>query len=232
MNVTRFTMITSLLCLTAPALAGTDKPATPPPAAAAAAPATTKATAPAVGAPIKTPPPTPAMPVVPPPATPTPAAELKELASGLAGKWNCIGTVSMDGKTSIKNSAKITNKLDLEGWWMQTNYDGMMGKQRYKFVTYTTFNQVDKKFTRVMFDNMGGQETDTALAIDHGMADKWALTWDGEAKAAVAMPGMPSKVKMRHVDAVSNKGKELQMRGEMTMDGKTWIEIYSSTCKK
>ena len=225
MNVTRFTMITSLLCLTAPALAGTDKPATPPPLA---GPATTKAAVPPA-APIKLPP---AMPVVPPPTTPKPAAELKELASGLAGKWNCTGTVSMDGKTSIKNSAKITNKLDLEGWWMQTTYDGMMGKQRYKFVTYTTFNQADKKFMRVMFDNMGGQETDTALAIDHGMADKWALTWEGETKAAVAMPGMPTKMKMRHLESVSNKGKELQMRGEMTMDGKTWIEIYSSTCKK
>jgi hypothetical protein len=169
---------------------------------------------------------------VPQTAMPQPSNDLLEYAADLVGTWKCAGKVSMDGKTTSDAKAKVTNKLALDKWWMQTSYDGTIGKMKFTFVTYTTYNQVEKKFTRAMFDNMGASSTDTAIAIDHGMAGKWGITWVGENTSGAAMAGMPTKVKMRHNESISGQGKLLNMRGETTVDGTNWIEIYSLTCKR
>ena len=172
---------------------------------------------------VPVPPPAPAKPV---PAKPAP--ELAELGAAMAGTWKCVGKASTDGTNSIDTKATISSRMDLDTWWIQTNFTATIGKETYKFTGFTGYNNAEKKFYRHMVDNMGGSETDTATAIDHGMAGKWAMSWDGEQRLAT-LPDGKNVVKTKHTESMSKDG--LAISGEMSMDnGKTWVKSYDATC--
>ena len=178
------------------------------------------------------------VPVAPPvPAKPMPlkpAAELAELGAAIAGTWKCVGKGSSNGKDSFDMKATISSRMDLDQWWIQTNFTATMGKETYKFTGFTGYNNAEKKFYRHMVDNFGSSETDTATSIDHGMAGKWAINWTGEQRASVAMPGAAPDAKQttlltKHSESMSKDG--LAITGEVSMDaGKTWVKAYDATC--
>jgi hypothetical protein len=193
-------------------------------------------------------------PAPPPMAKPKPAAELKELAGSIQGTWKCTGKASMDGTTQIDMKATISNRTDVDGFWIQTNLTATMGKDSYKFTGFTGYNSGESKFYRYMVDNVGGAEWDTATAIDHGMADKWALMWDGEqrmdtgapppskekdparaqaidqARKAGILGTAPTIMKTKHSESFSKDG--LAIKGETSKDGKSWVTAYEALCKK
>jgi hypothetical protein len=191
-------------------------------------------------------------PKAPPKAPPKPAAELKELAGSIQGTWKCTGKATMDG-TQIDMKATISNRTDVDGFWIQTNLTATMGKQSYKFTGFTGYNSGEQKFYRYMVDNMGGSAWDTATGIDHGMADKWGMIWDGEQRLDMGPPAPKEKdparaqaidqarkagilgtsmtMKTKHTDSFSKDG--LAIKGEMSHDGgKTWVTTYEALCKK
>src|ERR1700704_3966360 len=79
-------------------------------------------------------------------AKPKPSAELKELAGSIQGTWKCVGKASMDGTTQIDMKATISNRTDVDGFWIQTNLTATMGKDSYKFTGFTGFNSGEQKF--------------------------------------------------------------------------------------
>jgi uncharacterized protein DUF1579 len=190
----------------------------------------------------------------PPKVAPKPAAELKELAGSIQGTWRCTGKATVDG-AQIDMKATISNRSDVDGFWIQTNLTATMGKQSYKFTGFTGYNSSENKFYRYMVDNIGGAEWNTATSINHGMADKWAIDWEGEQRLDMGAPP-PSKekdparaqaidqarkagilgtapvvVKTKHSESFSKEG--LAIKGEMSTDGgKTWVTAYDALCKK
>src|SRR5512146_639891 len=83
---------------------------------------------PKAGAPV---PPKADKPAAPAMQMPKPSAELAELAGSLAGTWKCTGKASMDGTTMGDAKAVMSTRLDLDKWWMQTNFTATMGRETY-----------------------------------------------------------------------------------------------------
>lgn len=159
---------------------------------------------------------------------PKPPKELEDMAKMMAGTWKCSGKSMMDPAKPTEMGdfkATMTNKVaaDLDKWWMQSNFEMPMGKAKMKFVAYTTFNTNDKKWYRYSVDNMGGAEWTSSAGAKDGK-----IVWEGESQNQT--PGM-SKVKVRHTDDMSDP-KLIKVKGEMSMDGKTWITGYDGSCKK
>ncbi|HEY4057603.1 MAG TPA: hypothetical protein VGM39_13385 [Kofleriaceae bacterium] len=200
------------LLVFAPALVRADTPKAPTPAK------------PVAGAP--------AMPPVPPkaPEPPKPGPEMAEYGGGVTGTRKCTGKVIMGG-SEVPATATVTNKLDLGQFWVQTAFKSKLGATAFNFTAYTSYNAAEKKFYRVALNNLGGYETSSSIGVDHGMADKWAMHWDGAAHAA-ELAGHPTNVvKTRQMEVYSRAGVE--MSGEESADGgKTWSTSYSLTCKK
>ncbi|HEU0032811.1 MAG TPA: DUF1579 family protein [Kofleriaceae bacterium] len=164
------------------------------------------------------------------PEMPKPPQELADAAKMEAGTWRCTGKAAMDPKNPtamVDTKATITNKIDtnLGKWWMQTTMTAPMGKTTYKFVANTTYNAAEKKWYRFMIDNMGGAEMATSSGPS---ADKKTLVWEGDAMGQ--MTGM-THAKVKHTVDMSDP-KAVKMKGEMSMDGKTWMTGYEATCKK
>lgn len=200
---------------------------------AALVPATAFAQPAGKGAPA-TPPTPPAAKTPPAPAPakmemPKPPKEVDDLLKQTSGTWKCTGQAFMDatGKP-MDTKAVVTNRADLDKWFMATNFTATMGKETYKFTGYTTFNETEKKWYRVMVDNMGSIETNSSAGPTAGKT-----VWEGESRMSVTM-GMPSNVmKSRHTEEFNDKDKTLHLFGEASMDnGKTWIKAYDATCKK
>jgi type IV secretory pathway VirB10-like protein len=201
----------------APAAAAKQAPAATPAAKPAPAPAAAKPAAPAAAA--KLPAPT-AAPVAPPqpPAMPSAPAEVAAMAKA-AGNWRCTG-VGFSPAGEMKMTATIKNKLDVDKWWVRTNF-AETGGSKFKFEAFTTYDTASKKWTRVMVDNMGNHEVSTSEGAKDGK-----LTWTGASTGSMGtMPG-------RHYEDSTNP-KELKMWGEYSFDkGKTFQKAYEVTCKR
>jgi hypothetical protein len=159
---------------------------------------------------------------------PKPPKELDDAMKQMTGTWKCTGQVFMDASGKPTDTkAVITNRSDMDKWFMATNFTATMGKETYKFTGYTTYNAVEKKWYRVMVDNMGSIETNTSAGLTAGK-----IVWEGESRMGISMPGMPSNVtRSRHTEELTDKA--IHMLGEMSMDGgKTWIKAYDANCKK
>jgi hypothetical protein len=159
---------------------------------------------------------------------PKPAPEIAQYAKSVAGTWRCTGKGIMDPAKPtemVDLKATIANKVanDLDKWWVQTNFSMPMGKSKMKFVSYTTFNTQEKKWFRYSVDSMGGAEWTSSTGPKDGK-----LVWEGESQNQT--PGM-TKVKVRHTEDLSDP-KNMKAKGELSMDGKTWIVGYEATCKK
>lgn len=188
-----------------------------PKAADPKAPATPAA--PAKGAPATPPAKTEAK-AAPAMAAPTPPAEIKEMLK-MGTSWKCTGTGMGPDMTMGPMKATMKAKSDLDGFWIQENFEGAMGKNKFKFTSYTTFDSASKKWRRVMVDNMGGQ----AMGTSDGPKDN-KIVFNMDVMGA-GQTGMMKDT----LDITDPKAPKAF--GEMSMDkGKTWNKVYEMTCKK
>jgi hypothetical protein len=209
MKTTNILITTAMtFALTAGALAGDQKAGAPPqPATKEKAPAPEAKKAPEA---------------MKAPEMPKPPQELADMAKMMGGSWKCAGKVAMDPSDPTKMtdaSMNLTFKLDMDKWWLKGDMTGKAGPMKMKGTMYTTYEPTSKKWRRFMVDNMGGSE----IGWSTGMKDN-KVVWEGE------MYGMMSG-KTRMTEDVSNP-KEVKMKAEMSMDGKTWMTGWESTCKR
>jgi hypothetical protein len=219
----------------APAAAAEKKatPAAPAPAAAPdkkAAPAAQPAPAADKVAPAMKPvAPTP--PIVPQPApapmeAPKPAPEVALVFKAIGGNWRCTGT-SFDMATNANKSSNATMSVKMEPsldkFWIMSSFAEKKGKENpnpYKFSAFRTFNPKTKKWTSVMIDNMGMEFKSTSAGPVNGVV-AWESQGEWEGKKYWAR------------DTETSKGpREVTMKGEISMDGKTWQTMYDMACKK
>jgi hypothetical protein len=156
---------------------------------------------------------------------PKPPGEIAEMLKSMTGTWKCEGTATgMDGK-EVKFTGTMKSRSDLDGWWSHDSFEGTMGSGKtagkFKFESFTTYNEATKKWHNVMVDNLGGMRTGES----DGMKDmKMDTTSD-------TLSPMGKGQFRDHVDA-SDLKKGLHTWGEDSTDGKTWTKVYDMTCKK
>lgn len=203
-----FSKVVLSMCSTAALVAvATAQPATK------AAPAPTKAGA---GAPA-TPPA--AKPEVP--AMPKPPAEIAAILKSLQGTWRCKGSSHGPDGQPAAMKATMKTKGDLDGWWIVDTFNATMGKQKFKFTAYTTYDAGSKKWRRVMADSMGGQMIGTSDGLEDNKMDFNLDT----------MGPMGGTQFRDHTEILGPK--QFKAWGEITMDkGKSWMKVYEMTCKK
>ena len=152
---------------------------------------------------------------------PKPPAEIAAMAKTLGGTWRCAGTgPGADGQPGPMKST-LKTKADLDGWWLQDTFEATMGKSKFKFSAYTTYDAGSKKWRRVMVDSWGGQ----MIGSSDGLKDnKIDFNLD-------SMGPMGGGQFRDHVDLTDPKN--VKMWGEMSPDkGKNWMKVYEMTCKK
>jgi len=156
---------------------------------------------------------------------PKPAPELVEMTKVWTGTWKCTGKAAMDPtKPTEMSDMKMTMKMAADkgmgGMWIVGNLDSPM----FKGMMHVTYDAVAKKYYSIMVDSWGGSQTMwSAGAKDNKMM------WEGDAR--MPMPGM-SAVKMRETHDMTDMKAGMKMKGEMSMDGKTWMTGWEATCKK
>jgi hypothetical protein len=149
--------------------------------------------------------------------------EIADMLKSMSGNWKCTGTAAGPDMAMMPMKATMKSKADLDGYWIQDVFEATMGKTKYKFVAYTTFDTSSKKWRRVSVDN-GGSQT---IGTSDGMKDmKMTFNLD-------TMGGShPSGMFRDNVDA-SDLKTGLKAFGEVSIDkGKTWMKVYEMTCKK
>jgi glucose/arabinose dehydrogenase len=233
MNKLTFTML-SLVGMTSLAFAQA-KPATPATPAAPAKAGSAAAPAPAKGAPAapakadsKTATPaTPAAPAAPAKMEmPKPPPEIAATLKQMGARMTCTGTAmgGPDGKTEMKMKSTGTNKVAMDGWWIQGSMTATMGEgkaaSKLKIDSYMTYDPKTSKWRIVGVSNDGGQMVATAEMKD----GKWESM--GEMTG-----GMMGGGKMREKGDMTDP-KAMKFSGEFSTDGKTWNKVYEQTCKK
>ncbi len=156
-----------------------------------------------------------------PMAAPTPPAEIKAMLKASAGNWKCTGSGMGPDMTMGPMKATMKSKADLDGFWIQEAFEGAMGKNKFKFTSFTTFDGSSKKWRRVMVDNMGGQAMGTSDGLKDGK-----VTFNMDVMGSGQTGMMKDTVDM-------TDPKLVKASGEMSMDkGKTWNKVYEMSCKK
>jgi hypothetical protein len=180
------------------------KPATPATPATPAKPATPPAVTPA-----------------PPPPAPKPAPEIASMAKSMAGTWRCTGTaMGSDGQTGPM-TATMRSKADLDGFWIRDVFEGKMGKVKYKFEAFSTYDTATKRWRKLMISNEGGSSTGWSDGMQGTKMD-WTMDSVGP------MGSMPFRDHIEMVDP-----KNVKAWGEISMDkGRTWVKVYEMACKK
>lgn len=150
-------------------------------------------------------------------------AEIADMAKHMAGTWRCKGqSIGPDMKTMVNMTGTMRSKLEMEKWWIHDTFDSAMGKNKYHFDSYTTYDANSKKWHRVMLESGGGWSTGDSAGMQGGKID-WELT---------ANSMMGQAMFRDHIDASDPKAG-VKTWGEASMDkGKTWTKIYETTCKK
>jgi len=151
---------------------------------------------------------------------PKPPQEVADMAKSIAGTWKCTGKAQMGPGAPVDFTASITQKLDLDKWWIQGSL-ATTGKVPFKFTEYTGYDPVGKKWHRMGVDNMGGGRTMEASGMTDGK-----MVWEGTGME------MGQMVKLRDTEEVM-KDKSFHTLGEESTDGgKTWKMGHDATCKK
>jgi hypothetical protein len=150
-------------------------------------------------------------------------AEIGEMAKQMAGTWKCKGQgIGPDMKTMVPMTGTMKSKLEMENWWIHDTFDSAMGKNKYHFDSYVTYDANSKKWHRVMLESGGGWSTGDSAGMQGGKID-WDLT---------ANSMMGQAMFRDHTDASDPKAG-VKTWGEVSMDkGKTWTKVYDVTCKK
>lgn len=153
---------------------------------------------------------------------PKPPPEIAVMMKTMAGAWKCVGKAAMDPMDTTKMAdvkLTVTFKADYDKWWIRGEQVGKIGGMTVKGTMFTTYDALKKQWVRVSIDNMGGSET----AYSSGAKDN-KLVWEGEARGM-----MSGKTRFTEDTSVP---KQVALKGEMTMDGKTWMTGFEAVCKK
>jgi hypothetical protein len=150
-------------------------------------------------------------------------AEIADMAKQMAGTWRCKGqALGPDMKTMVNMTGTMRSKLEMEKWWIHDTFDSAMGKNKYHYDSYVTYDANSKKWHRVMLESGGGWSTGDSAGMQGGKID-WDLT---------ANSMMGQAMFRDHTDASDPKAG-VKTWGEVSMDkGKTWTKVYDVTCKK
>lgn len=158
----------------------------------------------------------------PPPMMKAPQ-ELADMAKMSSGTWKCTGE-AMEPGNPVKQPMTATFKqaLALDGWWLHTTFESKMGKEPYKFESFTTYDASAKKWKRIMVSTYGGWNTGESAGLVNNKMD-----WEMAAHSA-----MGEGMFRDHLD-LSDPKAGAKMMGEMSIDGgKNYLPVYSMTCKK
>ncbi|MET0401000.1 MAG: DUF1579 family protein [Cystobacter sp.] len=139
-----------------------------------------------------------------------------EAAQALSGTWRCSGSIyGAHGKAS-PSKVTLHVRLDLDKTWLRTEFVVSSGEYKYNFTAYRAFDASSNKWVNVLVDNMGG----------HGVSRSTdGVTWLGESS------GPMGRMKIRDTETLVSPGK-LNMRGEYSLDGRTWSTGYDVSCKR
>jgi hypothetical protein len=150
--------------------------------------------------------------------------EIADMAKSMAGTWRCKGQVlGHDMKTMVDMAGTMKGgKLENDNWWIHDTFDSSMGKEKFHFDSYVTYDTNSKKWHRVMIESGGAYGVGDSAGMTGGKLD-WDLAYH---------TGMGESMFRDHLDASDAKAG-VKAWGEMSMDkGKTWTKVYEQTCKK
>jgi hypothetical protein len=150
---------------------------------------------------------------------PKPPADIAAVAKAMVGTWKCTGTAMDAAAKEVPTKGTFKNKSDLDGWWLTTSF-AETKKGGFKFTSLMSFDDKAKKWTKTMFDNMGGRETTEST----GMKDN-KVEWKGTSV------GPMGTMQSRHNEQIVSP-KEVHMMGEYSQDGTKWMKAYDLVCKK
>lgn len=158
----------------------------------------------------------------PPPADakpPGPPKELVDMGKAMAGTWKCTGKVDAAG-TVVDVKGTITNKTDLDGFWIVSSLTATAGKGTMHGTFMTTWDAGQNKWYRTTANGHGGH------SVAWGTTTGTKTAWEGDAHF------MGKDMKIRGTDELVSP-KEEHVAGEYSDDGgKTWKLDHDVTCKK
>jgi hypothetical protein len=165
------------------------------------------------------------------PEKPTIPTQLTDMAKKMKGTWICKGDMmGPDGNPAYKTQFTIKAKLDLDNMFIRADMvekKSKSAKYPFKFTSFLTYTEKDQKWHRFMVDNWGGWATGWSTGPDATGKAVFELDMSG--------PMGTSKFRDYHEPAADPKLAKrgaMHMWGEMSMDGKTWVKVYDSTCTK
>jgi hypothetical protein len=151
-----------------------------------------------------------------------PPAELVAMAKAAAGTWRCKGQGMDRAMKMVNMTATMKLKLDLANWWIHGSFDSKMGKEPFRFESFTTFDPASKKWKRVMVETGGSWSSGESAGLKDNKVD-----WDLVTHSAMG------EAMFRDHEDMSDPKAGVKMSGEFSMDkGKTWNKVYDMTCKK
>jgi hypothetical protein len=148
-------------------------------------------------------------------ATPSGTA-LTGAAKALAGRWSCRGPIHGPDGSPSASEVDLDVQLDLEQAWLRTEFVTVSGAYPYAFTSYRTFHPGPTEWVSVIVDNLGGYAVSSS---------RDGVTWTGESTGP--MGGM----QIKDVETLAPSG-ELAMRGQYSLDGKSWRTGYDLVCRK
>jgi hypothetical protein len=146
----------------------------------------------------------------------TPTAVLTDSAKALSGRWSCSGSIHGPDGSPSPSEVSLEIRLELDQAWLRTDFVALSGAHEYDFTSYRTFHPLPNQWVNVIVDNLGGHAVSSS---DDG------VTWTGESRGP--MGGM----QIRDLETLAAPG-ELTMRGQYSLDGKSWRTGYDLACRK
>jgi hypothetical protein len=151
-----------------------------------------------------------------------PPAELADVAKAVTGTWKCKGQGMDHTMKLIDMTGTLTNKLDVDNWWLHASFASRIGKEGYHFESFTTFDPAAKKWNRVLVESGGAWSTGQS----EGMKDS-KVDWE------LSMHTAMGEAMFRDHEDVSDPKVGAKMWGEFSIDkGTTWTKVYDIVCKK
>ncbi len=153
-------------------------------------------------------------------ADPKVPQEVTDLAKIMTGTWKCTGSVQMPGQAeATAMTAVLKSKVDLEGFYLHESFESKIGKTKYRFEAFTTYD--GRKWRRAEFDSYGQQ----MIGSSDGMKD-------GKMDFNLDIMGASLGAQFReHFDLA--EPKVLKLAAEWSADkGKTWMKVVEMSCKK
>ena len=150
--------------------------------------------------------------------------EVADMAKQMAGTLKCKGqALGHDMKTMVDMTGTWKGgKVEMDNWWIHETYDSTMGKEKFHFDSYVTYDPGSKKYHRVMVETGGGYSVGDSAGMTGGKMDWDMQSWEP----------MGQSMFRDHIDASDAKAG-VKTWGEFSIDkGKTWTKVYEQTCKK